>query len=417
MADGPSHVDLIGTLCADNARDLASSARQMVKAGKDATESFSKGTSGIGDKIHQSVSKGTEKVKDVFSKAGFDASSAMSDAFNKGSGGIDDAAKSAGQRAGKTISDSLAASSSGIGQWAAQFGEQIGTKLGGAIGGALKDIPAIGGAADALQKVGGKAKEAADEFAKSKDQFKGLSDAFAGFNKDAPGLEGHLGKIGGILGQATGAVAAWTSLFHLMDKYGDKIEHLPGMGTLDDIFSAPEKAGDWLHDHLDLPTLPVDPRYKKPAPPLGTFSGVPLNDLTLGKGAGGDGYGALSGGGGPMGSSSDGYGALSGAKTSQGWFGAAGAPRAGSRRSEWAAQDIPSSSPGKLVASRVESRGSSRLRGAGSPTCSWWRSPYKAPRTARLRNDCSGMVSKARHRSVGDVPVGTVLHGQRGRLD
>ena len=82
----------------------------------------------------------------------------------------------------------------------------------------------------------------------------------------------------------------------------------------------PEKAGAWLHDHLDLPTLPVDPRYKKPAPPLGTFSGVPLNDLTLGKGAGGDGYGALSGGGGPMGSSSDGYGALSGAKTSSGWF-------------------------------------------------------------------------------------------------
>jgi hypothetical protein len=94
----PSHVDL-SVLWVPIMPETSKLGPAMEEAGKDATESFGKATSGIGDKIHDSFTKATGKVRDVFHKAGNDASESMAEGVKQGSKKVEDAVAESGEKA------------------------------------------------------------------------------------------------------------------------------------------------------------------------------------------------------------------------------------------------------------------------------------------------------------------------------
>ena len=128
----PSHVDL-SVLWIPLMPETSKLGPAMEQAGTDATESFGKGSSGLGDKIHDSFTKATGKVKDVFHKAGNDASESMADGVKQKSTVIEDALEDSGKKASgrfKGAFDGLAE----------KLGTEIGAKLGGGIGDQLQKL-------------------------------------------------------------------------------------------------------------------------------------------------------------------------------------------------------------------------------------------------------------------------------------
>jgi hypothetical protein len=109
----------------------------MEKVGQDATESFDKGSKGIGDKLHDTLTKSTDKIKDVFSKIGSDGGKAATDSFQKESKGIEDAADDTGKKAGGRLRDSIGSKFDGLGE---QLGTALGAKLGEKLGDGLKQV-------------------------------------------------------------------------------------------------------------------------------------------------------------------------------------------------------------------------------------------------------------------------------------
>jgi hypothetical protein len=79
----------------------------MEKAAQEGTEAFSKGSSGLGDKIHDSFTKATGKVKDVFQKAGNDATESMADSVKQNSGKVEDALEDTGKKAHSKFRDAV----------------------------------------------------------------------------------------------------------------------------------------------------------------------------------------------------------------------------------------------------------------------------------------------------------------------
>lgn len=195
----PSHVDL-SVLWVPIMPETSKLGPEMEKAGKQATEDFGRGSSGLGDKIHDSFTKSTEKVKGVFSKAGSDAGESMSDSFKQKTKGIEDAAAESGHKAGGALVESFVSKTGGLKDFSEKLGDQVGGALGGKIGEALKNIPGVGGAVDALQKVGDKAKDVGADF----DTVKG---GVENFGKMMEGLPGKLGAVAGVLGEISFAIA------------------------------------------------------------------------------------------------------------------------------------------------------------------------------------------------------------------
>jgi hypothetical protein len=147
---------------------------QMEQVGKDATESFGKGSGGLGDKIHESVTKSKDKIKDVFHRTGSDAGKSMSDAFKEETKAVEDTAEDAGKKASHKFRDTA----KDLGK---QLVDAVGPDIKRQLGDRLEDT--VGGALDGVlgdkSKIAGKfARSIADwGFEELKDKLGGVTEA------------------------------------------------------------------------------------------------------------------------------------------------------------------------------------------------------------------------------------------------
>jgi hypothetical protein len=178
---------------------------QMEEVGKEATESFGKGSTGLGDKIHESVTKSRDKIKDVFHRTGSDAGKSMSDAFKEESKAVEDTAGDVGKKAegkfrestkgwGKVLVEAVGPETKKL------LGDRLEDVVGGALSGVLGDNAKIGGqlartvaegAFDALTHKLGDVKVAAANTRQAFADF-GKGDTTAGVTKLVDGM----GKLG-----------------------------------------------------------------------------------------------------------------------------------------------------------------------------------------------------------------------------
>lgn len=207
---GPSHVDL-SVLWVPIMPETSKLGPAMEEAGKDATESFDKGTVGLGDKIHDSFTKATGKVKDVFHKAGNDASESMADGVKEQSGKVEDALEDTGKKAHSKFRDAVGdIGKEFVGAISPDVKRQLSERVEDVVGGAFKSAFGDEGIAG---MVGGAVSKAAGEGFGSwidsvKDKVSGVKDtvnttkaAFADLTggKTAQGLVGlsdSFGKMG-----------------------------------------------------------------------------------------------------------------------------------------------------------------------------------------------------------------------------
>lgn len=254
MADAPSHTD-VSVLYLPLMPETSKLGEAMVQAGKDATESFGKGSSGIGDKIHESFSKSKDKIKDVFHRSGSDAAEAMADGVKEKSSTVEDAVASAGENAkgklresakdwGKVLVDAVGPDTKKL------LGDRLEETVGSALEGVLGDNAKWAGkfshtvadwGFDELKNKLGDTKEAADKTKKAFADFgKGdvsggvakLVDGFGklgGDVKDLPEpLQGILGDISDMQGAAEGFAGIFKDLPGVLGKVGTAIEGLAG---------------------------------------------------------------------------------------------------------------------------------------------------------------------------------------------
>ena len=139
----PSHVDL-SVLWVPIMPETSKLGEQMEQVGKDATESFGKGSSSLGDKIHESVTKSRDKIRDVFHRTGSDAGKTMSDAFKEETKAVEDIAGDASEKVkgkfsesakgwGKVLVDAIGPDTKKL------IGDRLEETVGGALEGVLGD--------------------------------------------------------------------------------------------------------------------------------------------------------------------------------------------------------------------------------------------------------------------------------------
>lgn len=207
---GPSHVDL-SVLWVPIMPETSKLGPAMEEAGKDATETFGKATSGIGDKIHDSFTKATGKVKDVFHKAGNDASESMADGVKEQSGKVEDALEDTGKKAHSKFRDAVGdIGKEFVGAISPDVKRQLSERVEDVVGGAFKSAFGDEGIAG---MVGGAVSKAAGEGFGSwidsvKDKVSGVKDtvnttkkAFADLTggettSGLAGLSDSFGKLG-----------------------------------------------------------------------------------------------------------------------------------------------------------------------------------------------------------------------------
>jgi len=225
----PSHVDL-SVLFVPIMPETSKLGPAMEKAGQDATDSFGKGSSGLGEKIHDSFTKATSKVRDVFDKAGSDAGQSMSDSFKQKTKGIEDAAADSGAKAGGSLVENFVSKTGGLKDFASNLGEQLGKNIGGKLGEALHNIPGMEGVTDTLQKVGDKATDLGDKFNEVKGTIQGVTETLRDLAGDAPMIAGALGVISDALVPITAGVVGGLELDKLTK---GAIQHGPGYGFIE----------------------------------------------------------------------------------------------------------------------------------------------------------------------------------------
>ena len=193
----------------------------------------------------------------------------------------DEAARQVGRRVGDALSDSpvagvirgwsndvadFATKANGVADSVGAISDAVMAKdLPGTLQSVADGLRAIdkeggaGGVADILDKIGSSAKTDSTELSSLSDAAKGIGDGFSGFNKEAPGIEGHLGKIGELAGGIGNALQSVQQLMGILNdpKTNETLSKLPGMGTIENAWKMPGEAGDWLRQHLGgaLPDL------------------------------------------------------------------------------------------------------------------------------------------------------------------
>lgn len=336
----------------------------MEKVGKDATESFGKGSSGIGDKIHDSISKSKDKLKDVFHRSGSDASEAMADGVKESSKKVEAAVEESGKKAevkfkdaakgwGKVLVDAVGPDTKKL------LGDRLEETVGGALEGVLGENAKWAGkfshtvadwGFDELKKKLGDTKDAAvstkQAFASFKDGdttagVSKLVDSFGKLGLEAKDLPQPLQDAIGKLDEAKATAKGFAEIFNgLPGKIGDvgkAIEGLAGplavaLAAAKDIDDEIRRSGNGAiidtrgqgdkHSQAIADTLNKIPGVRATAPG-GGHSGVDLSGV-MGLGRGGD----------VLGSAADAYDAFSsGAPLPSsapppvgGWFGGGGHP-------------------------------------------------------------------------------------------
>jgi hypothetical protein len=392
----PSHVDL-SVLWVPIMPETSKLGPEMEKAGKQATEDFGKGSSGLGDKIHDSFTKATSKVKDVFDKAGTDAGTSMSDSFKQNTKGIEDAAADSGKKAGKSLADNFSGAAEGpVGAIADKLGGLIGGKIGDALhnlDGPLKSVGIdIGSWQGPIQDAQGKIGDV-----------KSTIDDFAGTLKGMPGI---IGRIGGAFAELAGpisiAVGGALELSNLLDKIPGIHDHFHNpdgtpKSSIDAWVDRNIPGGRLLtHDRdpssspssSSLPDLPPEMR-------LGGAGGDKVAEPHLGSVGGDSGYNDLLGGGAGLGDAGGFSGDLSGA------IAPGGAPTAGSSGGSSGGASYNPGSIGGSVSSKAD------LHAQGSRVANLFavaQSLAGTPYSQKLRNDCSGMVSRLATAALGMSP-------------
>jgi hypothetical protein len=206
----PSHVDL-SVLWVPIMPETSKLGPAMEEAGKDATETFGKATAGIGDKVHESFTKATGKVKDVFTKAGSDASESMADGVKQGSQKVEDAIGDVGTKANSKFKETAKGLSKqlvdAIGpDTQKMLGDRLEEVVSGSLDSALGDKSKWGGklarsigdwGLDELKNKLGGVKDEAQKAEKS------VGDVSAGNTGKLAALVGNFDKVKGAV-QATG---------------------------------------------------------------------------------------------------------------------------------------------------------------------------------------------------------------------
>jgi hypothetical protein len=319
----PNHVDLSVVyvpLMPETSKFGPAASEAMEKAAQEGTEAFSKGSSGLGDKIHDSFTKATGKVKDVFHKAGNDASESMADGVKENSTKVEAAVEEAGDKAkgkfresakgwGKVLVDAVGPDTKKL------LGDRLEETVGGALEGVLGDNAKWAGqfshavadwGFDELKNKLGDTKEAADKTRKAFADFgkgdvsggvstliegfeklggdvkdlpeplrgilgdisdmQSAAEDFAGVFKDLPGVIGRIGTaiegLSGPLGiAAAGALAIWNGL--------------PGIGGgLSDILAAPDPTKGFNSPIQGPPGIPTTGPVTLPPSLGGNTAGV-----------------------------------------------------------------------------------------------------------------------------------------------
>jgi hypothetical protein len=432
---GPSHVDL-SVLWVPIMPETSKLGPAMEEAGKGATESFDKGTSGLGDKIHDSFTKATGKVKDVFHKAGNDASESMADGVKEQSSKVEEALQDTGKKAHSKFRDALGdVGKEMVGAISPDIKRQLSERVEDVVGGAFKtafgDEGVAGMVGGALSKAAGQGFETwidslKDKVTGVKDAANNTRQAFASFKDgDTTGgvskLVDSFGKLGievkdlpqplqdafGKLDEAKATAQGFADIFKdmpgVIGKVGDALEKMiipisAGLMSIQALNQGLQNTGAGAI---------VDPKnqgsnYSQTLANLGNQipgvhmhvpgsagpSGVDLSDVT-GLGRGGD----------VLGSGADAYDAFSSGLPVSG-PGAIAAPAA------------PTAAPAAALPSFADSVPSSasspaELHASGGKVANLYKvaqSLQGTPYSQALRNDCSGMVSKLATAALGMAP-------------
>ena len=344
----------------------------------------------VGSELGQSV---THEIGDVLGSKLNDLGKEAGERLGKViGGGVKDLASDIGVDLGG-IADKITGSFEGIQKITGALGSLKQGDVSGGLAGIAKSLHDIAGES-AASDVLGRIAQKGGQFNELKTNLKGVTELFSGFKRDAPGIEGAFGRIGDAAGRIIGPLGGVATLMKILEdpKINDDLGKIPGMGVLSDIMNAPGDFGQYLHDHLHLPTMPVDPRYQHGAPggpkPTPFAPAAPPNPA-----AGGNFLPSLPGaiqGPGGMGS------LPSIAPPDTGGFHTSGATTGGGIHAtlvDYTTPDITSSSD---------------IPSAGAGVANLYRvaqSLEGTPYSQQLRNDCSGMVSKLANAALGLPPI------------
>jgi hypothetical protein len=113
----------------------------MEEAGKEAKGKFGAAVKGIGDTIHDDLTKVGDKVKDVFHKTGTDSGKAMTEGFKKETKGVEDAAGEAGTKAKSKFKETLGdVGKEFVNAINPDMQRELTTRLDSVVGGAVKSV-------------------------------------------------------------------------------------------------------------------------------------------------------------------------------------------------------------------------------------------------------------------------------------
>lgn len=415
----PSHVDL-SVLWVPIMPETSKLGPEMEKAGKDATESFQKGSSDLPEKVQESFKKAAEKAPEVFDKAGADAGKAAAESFDRETKKkIPDSAKEAGEKAGDEIADGVIKKSSRLNDYATKLGDQLGTNIGAKAGEALRNIPGMEGFADTLQKIGDKGQDLGDKFKDATGYIGQAKDILGKLDKESGGIIGALGGIAAAAGEAAGALAAaGAAVGGIIELAKSDVvqNNTIGRFLLGDWSSGDKNSFVGPHSILDElgHLFGFDPsgRDHKPTPPQTPSGDLLPRDMRLG-GAGGDkpteghlggvggdsGFDSLFGGGGGLGGAGAGGGDLPSALPAPEPSVSDGGSSGGSSSRTPKASYSPGSIGGASSRSDLHAQGG-RVANLFAVAQSLVGTPY----SQQLRNDCSGMVSRLATAALGMSP-------------
>lgn len=241
----PSHVDL-SVLWVPIMPETSKLGDAMEKVGKDATESFGKGTSGLGDKIHESVTKSKDKLKEVFHRSGSDASDAMADGVKENSKKVEDALQDTGTKAKGKFREALGdVGKEMVGAISPDVKQQLTNRVEDVVGGAFKSVLGEDGVGGLIGQTVSKA-------------------AGAGVGSWLDDLKGKVNGVKDAAGNTRKAFADFSSgdtlggvskLVDSFDKLGIGVKDLPEplQKVLGDISDAKGAAEDFAGIFKDLP--------------------------------------------------------------------------------------------------------------------------------------------------------------------
>ena len=248
------------------------------KVGKKASEKLKSGVKGTGKEIGRVLQ------------------SEIADELDSQSGQIDEAAKKIGSTFGKNVQkyfEDDADLSGPFKRLKDAVNDKSLTDGLDVVAGGLNSIGASG-ASEALDKISDSLKKQIPYLSDANDHLKSFTGLFNGFDENASGMEGALGRIGGKLGELSAVAQALEAIYQLVNdpEVSDMLHNAPIIGdnsNLDNLlFKGPGDVGKWLHDHLGLPTIPTDPALQKPGSMFGPEVKTDIYGRKVAKGA--DGY-------------------------------------------------------------------------------------------------------------------------------